>query len=176
MHEEVSVSLATRLAERRLGLLTNQELRSWIDDERSRTADSGLDQLAAQLVGDVSNAIDAEARLLGIPPMDDLIAVRLVTLSVADKIVSGDLHPYIGARLLWTRVATEGPAAEPALRPFIGLASEWEDGSEHRSEYEALIVEEAQSARAREQKMIRDWLRGSGARPSFGNEGGRQAV
>ena len=65
----------------------------------------------------------------------------------AEQIISGAVTPYEGARRIWRDVANQlwhdREAAQPYLI-FIGLASEWEDHDEHRSDYEQDIRDEAQ--------------------------------
>jgi hypothetical protein len=79
------------------------------------------------------------------PSQDE--AMKLVADDVAGRIVSGEVEPERGARLLW-RIANErGDFQEPMwsqLRVFVGLASELEDDPERRARYEADIKAEAQ--------------------------------
>ncbi len=60
----------------------------------------------------------------------------------ARRILTGELWPYEGARQIWSYVANE-PGADPSLRDFVGLASEWEDVPNHRPQYERQIMEAA---------------------------------
>lgn len=75
-----------------------------------------------------------------VPRRDE--ALRIIAREYARQILAGEISPYEGARRIWWDVANE-PDADPELIVFVGLASEWEDASPHRSAYEAEIVEEA---------------------------------
>jgi hypothetical protein len=54
----------------------------------------------------------------------------------------GEIPPYEGARWIGLELANE-QGADPSLRCFVGLASEWEDDPQHRPEYESVMIEEA---------------------------------
>lgn len=65
-----------------------------------------------------------------------------VASEAAGQILEGTITPVVGARTLW-RLARRVPDVEPELRPFVALASEWEDDEVNRSAYEKDIVEAA---------------------------------
>jgi hypothetical protein len=60
----------------------------------------------------------------------------------AQAIVSGELTPYQGSRLIWTNAAIELDYRQE-LNGFVGLASEWEDQPEFRAEDEQDMRKEA---------------------------------
>jgi hypothetical protein len=60
----------------------------------------------------------------------------------ARRMISGEVSPYEGAKRIWWELANE-PGADPSLRIYVGLASEWEDDPDHRAHYEGYMVEEA---------------------------------
>lgn len=69
-------------------------------------------------------------------------ALRAVTRDYAQKIVTGVLSPYEGARGIWWDVANE-PEADPSLLRFVGLASEWESYPDGQAGLSADIFDEA---------------------------------
>jgi len=81
----------------------------------------------------LSDALHEPDRL---PARDARVAGEIVAQKLARDIVKGLIAPYEGAKRIWIDVARRVEDLEPALRPFIGLASEWEDDTAHRQEYE----------------------------------------
>jgi hypothetical protein len=79
---------------------------------------------------------------LGIPIPSRQEASLILAREHARRIVAGEVAPYEGARRIWWEIANE-LGADPSLRMFVGLASEWEDAPAHRRQYEEDIVEEA---------------------------------
>jgi hypothetical protein len=67
-------------------------------------------------------------------------AGALVASETAGGILDGTIAPIVGARTLW-RIARRVPDLEPQLRPFVALASEWEDDETHRPAYDIDILE-----------------------------------
>src|SRR5262249_8996164 len=63
---------------------------------------------------------------LGIAIPSRRAASLILAREHARRIVAGEVAPYEGARRIWWEVANE-PGADPSLRMFVGLASEWED-------------------------------------------------
>jgi hypothetical protein len=61
--------------------------------------------------------------------------------SIAENVLKGKVEPYEGAKLIWDKVYTRFPELLQ-LRPFVGLASEYEDDEKHRAEYRCDILEE----------------------------------
>lgn len=75
-----------------------------------------------------------------IPPPDR--ASLILARQHARRIVAGETTPYDGARRIWFEIAnTKG--ADRSLLTFVGLASEWEDSPDYRTQYEADILDEA---------------------------------
>ena len=79
---------------------------------------------------------------LGIPVPSRSVALRVVARDYAQKIVTGVLTAYEGARRIWWNVAIE-PDADPSLRGFIGLASQWEDDPAYQAGLAVDILDEA---------------------------------
>jgi hypothetical protein len=73
-------------------------------------------------------------------------AVWARVVGTAQDILHDRRAPYEAARELW-RLRNEVAQIEEALRPFVGLASEWEDTPDHRSDYEQDIRLAAESVR-----------------------------
>jgi hypothetical protein len=80
--------------------------------------------------------------------MSEIDAVVARALERANEVLQGTRAPYEGARELW-RLSNDLSELVDALRPFAGLASEWEDNPAHRSEYENDIRIEAETFRRR---------------------------
>lgn len=85
-----------------------------------------------QLVGGELSALLQE---LGAWPMSDRDMAMCAVTDISRRLGEGDLEPIEAARMIW-KVARRAPSSEEQLRLFIGLASQWEDDSSHRSEYE----------------------------------------
>ena len=110
----------------------------------------GLDSPSLREVAGISSTEVREARDLfvvaltelgiDVPNVDDALW-RLVR-HIATQIVDGRVASYDGASWIWHhayhRVEREGD-----LRVFVGLASEWDDHPNARSNYERQIIEEA---------------------------------
>lgn len=82
---------------------------------------------------------------LEMPSEDE--ALKIIIDDVASKILANDVEPIDGARRIWA-IASERGFEEPVwsqVRPFVGLASEWEDHSEDRLHYESEIADEAKA-------------------------------
>jgi hypothetical protein len=60
--------------------------------------------------------------------------------SIANEILKGSLPPYQGAKRIWKDIYTRLPELAE-LRPFVGLASEYEDDEKHQNDYSQLIVD-----------------------------------
>lgn len=78
------------------------------------------------------------AEELGLEPLTERVAGIAAAEEAARELARGTLTPIAAARRIW-RIATLAPSAEPQLRTFIGLASEWEDDPANRSYYEEEI-------------------------------------
>ena len=127
--------------------------------------DVSLRVLYAQLLYGLVSADDAaryaqlgRADLSGPPRRDEVLraisslldrglshseAGRILAQQIAIQITSGEVLPYQGARTIWTSIVQREPDLEKELRPFIGLASEWEDDPASRESYEHQIRDEA---------------------------------
>jgi hypothetical protein len=104
---------------------------------------ASLRQLAGAQGDDSKSIIQIFPRAVGelsmtIPSVTD--AAHIYSIKVARDIVAGRILPYEGARTIW-QVYVKCPRDE--LRPFVGLASEYQDDRKHRDEYARLIVEES---------------------------------
>lgn len=106
---------------------------------------------AALVLADIAAVLDVSAatvdplvaelaEVLGVPPMTEELAGLLLGLHVAERLIKGEVEAYPAAKMLW-RIARLAPRAEPSLRVFVGLASEWEDSPKFRPEYEEQIRE-----------------------------------
>lgn len=80
----------------------------------------------------ISRALEAEGYVM--PTITE--AGRIVARDIAFGILNGDISPQKGARFIWWEVVGEIPELEDELGHFAGLASEWEDDTVHRLEYE----------------------------------------
>ncbi|HEY1861324.1 MAG TPA: hypothetical protein VGG61_13265, partial [Gemmataceae bacterium] len=79
---------------------------------------------------------------LNVPVPSRQGAVLDIAREYAREIIAGELSPYEGARKIWWELANE-PDSDRSLLIFVGLASEWEDVPQHRSQYETDIIDEA---------------------------------
>jgi hypothetical protein len=61
---------------------------------------------------------------------------------IAAKIVSGAISPYDGAKQIWGKAYTHFPQLTE-LRPFVGMASEYELDKQHRVQYSQDIIDES---------------------------------
>lgn len=91
---------------------------------------------------DVQSLVDAAVLATGEQLPTDEEAALSVAAEVAEQVRQGLVPPVEGARSIWA-LARQVPGVEPQLRPFIGLASEWEDDEHDRASYDADIVEAA---------------------------------
>lgn len=91
---------------------------------------------------DLEALVEAAVVAIGEPVPDDLGAALGVASDTAREIVAGTTTPVAGARTLW-RLARRVPDVEPELRPFVALASEWEDDGVNQLSYDKDIVEAA---------------------------------
>lgn len=125
-----------------LDLIPAVEIVTWASERVAY--DDDLLRLAALSPTSGSSEIDYEARLAllaaGSEATTEESAARLVARDVATSIRDGVVEPIAGARQLWS-VARRVPQVEPELRAFVGMASEWEDSAEFRSQYDVDIVE-----------------------------------
>ena len=80
-------------------------------------------------------------------PQDHVSEITERAVAIANEILQGKTDPYPGAKQLWL-LCTELAALEEELRPFVGLASEWEDVPAQREAYERDIIAAADRFRA----------------------------
>ena len=76
----------------------------------------------------------------------DALAARAV--ECANDVLQGTRTPYEAAQELW-QLSRDLDQLADAIRPFVALASEWEDDPANRIEYEADIRIEAERLRRR---------------------------
>jgi hypothetical protein len=79
--------------------------------------------------------------------MREIGALAERAVAIANEIIQGETDPYPGAKQLWL-LRTELAALEEDLRPFAGLASEWEDAPAQREATERDIIASADRFRA----------------------------
>jgi hypothetical protein len=91
---------------------------------------------------DVDAHVTALADEVGLEPLTEQVAGVIAAEQVARELTRGAVAPIEAARRIW-RIARRAPSAEPRLRVFIGLASEWEDDPDHQVSYEEEIRSEA---------------------------------
>jgi hypothetical protein len=66
-----------------------------------------------------------------------------VARHIARDILAKKIQPYEGAKQIWDIVYTRLPELKE-LRPFVGLASEYEDDVQHREAYSLDIISECE--------------------------------
>lgn len=93
---------------------------------------AGAEPLRGAVAEVLSRALVAE----GSDMPSDNEAGRIVAETISKAIVTGAVAPSEGARAIWWKVVRRIPELESELGHFIGLASEWEDDTAHRAEYE----------------------------------------
>ena len=85
---------------------------------------------------------------LGIPVPPPSQAGSAMARRVAGAIASGAVIPYDGARRIWWEIYARFPQLKE-LRPFVALASDYEDDEADRANYSRMIVEESKKLLAR---------------------------
>lgn len=94
---------------------------------------------------DLERIIGDMFRELGQSPITDTRAAGIkLARKIAERIVSGGIPPYDGARVIWRTIYYRLHRPDE-LVPFVGLASEWEDHPDLRGEYGKDIVEAAKT-------------------------------
>lgn len=130
-----------------LGLLPVDELPTIALDAIQAGYDSpSLRQLAGTGENDTeeSHGLFAKAiRELKLPVPTPAEAGLTLARNIASEVLSGAIVPYEGAKRIWDQVYTRLPELKQ-LRPFVGLASEYEDDIAHRDEYARRIVEKCE--------------------------------
>ena len=97
-----------------------------------------LSSLSERDVSEVDSLLAAISSESGIGELSEMQTGMLAASDVARQLNEGMLEPIDAARAIW-KVARRAPASEIALRPFIGLASEWDDDPDHRDMYDEEI-------------------------------------
>jgi len=103
--------------------------------------------LAGASEHDTEEAHRLFAKVLGelglpVPPAPE--AGLTLARDIAREVLSGAVAPYEGAKRIWDHVYTRLPELKQ-LKPFVGLASEYEDDAEHRDDYSRRIIEKCES-------------------------------
>jgi hypothetical protein len=81
-------------------------------------------------------------------PRTEVEAVKERAVACANRVLQGTVAPSQGARELWL-LSVEVEELADALRPFVGLASEWQDDPANREAYDKGIRDEAERLRRR---------------------------
>jgi hypothetical protein len=80
--------------------------------------------------------------------MQELDALIARVVEVATDVLEEKRTPYDGAKELWG-LSSEMWELPGALLPFVGLASEWEDHPDHRTDFDRDITIEMERLRRR---------------------------
>ena len=78
--------------------------------------------------------------------MQELDALLARIIEIAEAVVQERSPAYEGAKELW-QLSSAIRGLPESLLPFVGLASEWEDHPDRRSEYDRDIVVEMERLR-----------------------------
>lgn len=138
----------TLLAKYVLGLLPVEALPGMALDAIQAGYDSpSLRQLAGANEHDTEEAhrlFGKAIQELGLPIPQAPEAGLTLARDIARLVVSGAIAPYEGAKRIWNQIYTRLSELKQ-LKPFVGLASEYEDDLDHRDDYSRQIIEEAKS-------------------------------
>lgn len=139
--------LALRRALRRLDLIDPEAIVTWaegwmLSDDEQVPEVTALATISDVRGEDVDMLIENLAATMGLPLLTEKSAGVIAAQDAARALRSGEMTPIDAARRIW-RIARLAPAAEPLLRNFIGLASQWDDDPAHRTSYEEEIRSEA---------------------------------
>ena len=77
-------------------------------------------------MSDVGPVLERAMQELRLAPLDKQQAVRVLARNYAHAIVSGEVEPYQGARLIWDELSHEYEPFDD-ISAFVGLASQIED-------------------------------------------------
>jgi hypothetical protein len=128
-----------------LGLIPSDELPELAQQAITDGLDSpSLQLLAATGKNDLEEVRDLFRKALSelkinMPSTAD--AGLILACEIAQEVVGGRIPPYQGAKRIWDEIYTRLPELKQ-LKPFVGLASEYEDDVPHRDAYSHDIVEE----------------------------------
>lgn len=127
MSGSLEADVPVLLALRKLDLIDPAGVVAWASEVLAAGQESeALVNLAAVVdltAANVDSLLFELSTDLGIATMSDELVGRTAAAHVARRLELGELQPIEVAREIW-RIAALDPAAEPALRPFIALASE----------------------------------------------------
>jgi hypothetical protein len=142
MTSDLAVEAACFAARRSLDLVDRGQVVAWAERE---VATGEQDPLVLELAAlssagydRVDDLVMALASGLGYGELSEYRAAIVSAAYVAQRLGEGLMEPIEAARSIW-RIVVQVPESEPDLRPFIGLASEWDDDPEARSYYEEEI-------------------------------------
>lgn len=141
MTPDSSIGVSELLALRSLDLVEPREIIRWAAD-RVAAGDGGSALTALAALPDGSAEVDERLRAYaadrGLVALPESRAGVLAARVVARSLARSEVEEIDAARQIW-RIAVLAPSAEPFLRTFIGLASEWDDDVENRGQYEEEI-------------------------------------
>lgn len=142
MSDELKLEAATFAGQLALDLITRSEVIEWAStqvangEQRPTVVElAGLDENAQDRVDELLEDLLVD---LGLASLTDYQAAMLSASRVSRQLCGGEKEPIDAARAIW-RIATQVPASQVDLRPFIGLASEWDDDPDSRSLYDEEI-------------------------------------
>lgn len=142
MRSELAFEAACFAARRNLDLVDRGQVVAWAEREvAAGEQDSLVWELAALSSAEydkVDDLVVALAHSVGYSELSEYRAAMFSAAHVAQRLGEGRMEPIEAARSIW-RIAVQVPESERDLRPFIGLASEWDDDQESRSYYEEEI-------------------------------------
>ena len=101
-----------------------------------------LARMSSPTVLNAGNLFERALGEAGRPSLPKEEAGLRVARNVARKIISGEVHPYEGAQMIWTGVWNKCGRPDE-LTPFVGLASLYEADPERRSLHLEEIVARA---------------------------------
>jgi hypothetical protein len=94
-------------------------------------------------VDDVPRLLEQTARELGFRELTKEEALRVVSADICQRITSGEVRPYDGAKWIWRTIVESEAPHHHELNPFIYAASEFESRPEDQEFFENAIRREA---------------------------------
>lgn len=142
MRSDLAFEAVSFVARRSMDVVDRCEVVAWAEQKVTASEQEPLVlELAAVSSAEydkVDDLVAALARSLGFGELSGYRAAMLSAAYVARRLGQGLTEPIEAARSIW-HIAVEVPESVSDLRPFIGLASEWDDDPESRSYYEEQI-------------------------------------
>lgn len=142
MSGELQRDAATFAAQRLLDRITRSQVIEWaatqVADWEHHPAIAELAGLSVIEQDRLDELLEDLLNDLGLEKLTEYQAAMLCASKVAQQVGGGHVEPIDAARAIW-RIATQVPASQADLSPFIGLASEWDDDLESRSYYDEEI-------------------------------------